>query len=262
MTPSRTALASRRYPGPATARWLQALVSCAGLMAALVGAPAAAAPVTYTETVLNTTRADWSQIALGSLRFDHSYTYVTFTFTGDTDDVRPYSISGTSGYVIDQGSATVRIRDVTNDITVTATFDPGEIYVGTDITNGGYGFGSRIYPIYPYALLPTVNDDLSSPEFDLRHDLLLPDLHFGISCVSIASSCLNKTAADAANYPLHTDLGDFWITWQGITSAVFAVDVQEDVVAVPEPAGLALALAALGAMAGATVRSRRRRRWC
>ena len=77
------------------------LAACALAAAAL---PAAAVPVTYSLTALNTTSRDGVEIGLGNVVIRNTFSYITLTFTGDTDDVRPYTVNGTSGYIIDQGT--------------------------------------------------------------------------------------------------------------------------------------------------------------
>lgn len=241
MTTRATAL---QFLSAAIQRWSRAVLAASALAAAAL--PAAAVPVTYSLTALNTTSRDGVEIGLGNVVIRNTFSYITLTFTGDTDDVRPYTVNGTSGYIIDQGTATLSLRDVDNDLTFNATFDPGLIYVGNDVTNGGVGFGSVIYPIYPFALFSSVNVPTSDPVLDLEHDFQMQNLGFGESCVRIALGCLNRDLATAKTYTLHTDLGDFWMTGQGITRAVFSVVTQHD--PVPEPATLLLVAAGLGLM--------------
>lgn len=208
--------------------------------------PAAAVPVTYTVTALNATARAGVEIGLGSVVISNTFSVVSLTFEGDTDDVRTYSIHGTSGYIIDRGTATLYLRDVYNDLTYNATFDPGLIYVGNDVTNGGIGFGSVIYPIYPFALFSSLDVPTSDPALDLRHDFLMNSPGWGQSCVGIVAGCRNRDAAVARTYTLHTDLGDFWMTGQGITAGVFQVQTHPP--ELPEPSSLLLAGAALGLM--------------
>lgn len=238
--------------------------STIALVVALAAAPACplvqAVPVTYTQTVYNTTSSDTAQVGLGSHVFNgpDTFTYLVFTFVGDTANVRPYTVGSTSGYIIDAGTARVEIHDLTNGVTLGATFDPGEVYVGTDFgrpgSGGGLGFGSRIYPIYPYALLQSASLDLTDPLYDLQHEFSYG--YFALSCVSITSSCLNRDAGTTrANYALRTDQGDFWVTWQGITSAYFNVTLGAP--GVPEP--MSAALVGLGLAALVPMRRRRAR---
>ena len=209
---------------------------------------ASAVPITFTETVFDTTARPNSAIGLGNQVFSGGLTYLTFEFTGDTDNVYFYTVQSagqpqpTSGYRLDIGTANVTVHDVNNNVTVTANFDPGQIYISTDITNGGLGFSSVIYPIYPYALF-ALEIDLTDPTFDLQHAFdysyrpMSGRLPVALSCVSLADGCLNRDT-NAANYGLATDKGDFWVTWQALTSATLRAEVSA--VDVPEPAPILL----------------------
>lgn len=218
--------------------WLAAGALALGASAAM------AVPVTYTLTALNVTSRPDKVAAIGSNEFHDTFTVMTLTFVGDTDDVKPYTVNATSGVLIDKGTATVTLHDVSdNSHDVTATFDPGLIYVGNDPSRG-IGFGSVIYPIYPFALFGDLVP-AGDPPLDLKHDFHMATLGFGLTCVGIATSCQTiDTPAKAATKTLHTDKGDFWITWQGATRAVFDIEVQEATVPLPSTlllAGLALA---------------------
>lgn len=246
---------SKAHAAPRRGRTAIALAA----LAAVAACPAArAVPVTYTQAVYNTTSLATAQVGLGNQVFNgpDTFTYLVFTFVGDTDDVRPYTVGSTSGYIIDAGTARVEIHDLTNGVTLSAMFDPGEVYVGTDVgrpgSDGGLGFGSRVYPIYPYALLQRQGLDLTDPLYDLQHDFSYS--YYALSCVSIVNHCLNRDAATTrANYGLHTDQGDFWVTWEGVTSAFFSVTLGAP--GVPEP--VPSALVGLGLAAMALVRRRR-----
>jgi len=232
-----------RIPGrrPATGLALLAL-------AAALPLGADAVPVAYYESVFNVTSAPGVQIGLGSLVIEDVYTYLTFSFTGDTDDVHPYLSGRTNGFVINKGSASVQIRTLTatGGSDITAHFDPGELYVGSDITNNGIGFGSRIYPVYPYAMFGGADIDLSQPAYDLTHDFRF--LGFAVSCVGLASDVCRNKAPDGPKYGLHTDLGDFWVSWKGITTADFSVVTSPAGGPLPEPDALGLAGLALAVL--------------
>jgi hypothetical protein len=188
-----------------------------------------AAPVTYVERVGYATQYPDGQVGLGARVFQGGNVRITLTLVGDTKDVYPYSVTAanghvTKGYRIDKGVATVKIEDITNNVTVSATLLPGEVYVGTDISNGGVGFGSRIYPIYPYAVLTNGVADLSLATYNLTQNFQVD--YYGISCVGYAAGNGCKNASpNGAQYPLHTDKGDFWVTAEGITGTSFITTV-------------------------------------
>jgi hypothetical protein len=223
------------------AAWRKAAIAI-GLLgfASLAGAM----PVTYSITALNITARTGTEVGLGSHVFHDTYTYMRLTFTGDTSDVRSYVQNNTSGYLIDQGVATLWIRDAYANFEMSATFDPGQIFVGSDI-HRGIGFGSTIYPIYPFALLDSSTVDTA--QIDLQQDFQMSALSWGLTCVSIAQNCTPISTSDGArNHPLHTDQGDFWIMTQGITQGVFSIVTDPN--AAPAPNSALLAIAALWAL--------------
>ena len=89
------------------------------------------------QTVYGATASTGSQIGLGDHIFEDTSTTVTLTCKGDIDDVEAYGINRTFGYIIDSGTATVTVRDETNDFELSATFNQDEIYIGTDIPGQG-----------------------------------------------------------------------------------------------------------------------------
>jgi hypothetical protein len=185
-----------------------------------------AVPIKYVEHAFNVTGIPGTQVGLGSTIYGSGIVSLTFTFEGDTSTVEAFSINGTSGFINTVGTANVTVThyDYATALTDshTATFNAGEVYVGTDVTNQGIGFGSRIYPIYPFALFgnPTGGIDLGSPKYDLQHSFFA--LYYGESCVVLTSggTCANR-ASDAGSFALKTDTGDFWVGWQGVTRATF-----------------------------------------
>lgn len=228
------------------------LAACA---LAFAGA-AAAVPITYMQGVFNTTYLAGSAIGLGNEVFGRPdpnsteavYTYITYTFSGDTDDIVSYVVNGTTFHKLSKGKGSLMIRDVTHDITREANFLDGELYVSSDGSRG-IGIGSRVYPIYPYGLL--IGGTFDPQWADLAHEFYYQS--YGISCVGFASGpCKNEMFGRPGpqfgpDFPLHTDKGDFWISAQGITFSNLTATF--DPVVVPEPAVLSLsglALAALG----------------
>jgi hypothetical protein len=205
---------------------VRASLAAAGLGLALA---ASAAPVTYTFYTSHVNDYPDSQVALGTQVFTAGKYSLTLSFTGDTKDVCLYKKTAanghvTTGYRIDKGVAKVSIHNLVSGARTDATFAPGEVYVGSDISNGGIGFGSRIYPIYPYALLTNGVADLALPAYNLTKDFQLN--YYAISCVNYAkgNGCSN-VSPNALNYPLKTDKGNFWVTAQGITTSVFYMKV-------------------------------------
>lgn len=84
---------------------------------------------------------------------------VTINFIADTSNIVPFSVVGASGYENMVGQGSVQLFDDQTGQSVTANFDPGQIYVSVDQTNGGIGFGSAVGPTYPlgvYAGTPSI----------------------------------------------------------------------------------------------------------
>src|SRR5690349_2479917 len=98
---------------------------------------------------------------------------VTVYFLADTANIVPFSVPGASGFENFTGSGRVVLfNDQTGD-TLTANFDPGQIFVSVDQTNGGVGFGSAAggptYPLGVYGGTPSI----SYATYDLRSAMTL-----------------------------------------------------------------------------------------
>ena len=123
-------------------------------------------------------------------------------------------------------------------VSMSAVFDPGQLFVSVDNTNGGIGFGSydangNYDPLYPSALFASSPDILSG--YDLKSDFVYSAA--SMSCVGFETlPCDNQPGTV---YPLNTDQGVFFMTWQGIVKASFVVEVDSPA-NVPEPGTLAL----------------------
>jgi hypothetical protein len=92
-------------------------------------------------------------VADGSLG-EHAFNQalVTFQMISDTHSVRahPSSVAAKPVYENRSDFATVSVDDGSK--TITAEFEPGEVFVRYDTGIGVAGFGSRISPTYPIAL--------------------------------------------------------------------------------------------------------------
>jgi hypothetical protein len=157
---------------------------------------------------------------------------VTINFIADTANIVPFSVVGASGFenMVGQGSAQL-FDDQTGQL-VTANFEPNQIYVSIDQTNGGIGFGSAIGPTYPlgvYAGTPSI----PYSSYNLASDFTLTN---GFAWFCPAGTCtLGQPGPDIA-----TDQGALSIT---PTGPVFGSSFTATVIAmtpVPEPSSLLL----------------------
>jgi hypothetical protein len=211
------------------------LASALLLTATLFTSTANAIPVTYTEGVYS------GSGALGDYVFNQAY--VVFDFQSDTSSVSSYSVPGADGYINSTGVATVSIYDIPTSSFITATFLPDQLFVSVDSTNGGIGFGSfssgAYDPLYPFAIFTP------EPTYDLKSDYTIIKTP-GMSCSGFGAGpeCINKSTI----VPLMTDLGVFYMTWEGIVGASFATRTTPDA-SVPEPSTLALMPLGLGMLA-------------
>ena len=216
-----------------TAYWL-ALLTLLGTT--LFAATANAIPITYNYTVFGVTGGYRATGATDYTSFAN--TVITLTFTGDTDTVRSYDVAGATGFINDVGVATVSIGGTTFSDTFTDW-----MYVSTDATNGGIGFGRYVDnvqgaydPVYPMGMITN-----QGSVYDLASDFSHTN-GFNIPCSGLdTGSCAN---VDPTIIPLATTQGDFYLSTLGFTgtSMLYGTfsSTTTPVAGVSEPGTLAL----------------------
>jgi len=177
-----------------------------GAVSLLIATVVSAAPVTYTGFVV-------TNVSLGTQYFKNAK--VTFTFRGDTGDVKTFSVTAPDGVNgagswITKGHATVTI--VKGGETVNATLAPGQLFVSADTVNGGIGFGSTVAsglePAYPLAFTVGSSGDYASSWNSTDKGVLQSTVSVSgaaFSCIGYPGSTPNCT--DPTISPLKTDLG-------------------------------------------------------
>ena len=172
----------------------------------LASATAAAAPVVYTGFVV-------TDVSLGGLYYPNAE--VTFTFTADTRDIKPFNVTAPdgnsgSGSLVDTGRATVHIQNP--GVSVFATFAPKQILVSLDTYNGGVGFSAYIGP---NGLEPAYPLGLDAGTVQSVNDLTTPTnvTGSGWSCIGFPPEVNGNygDCFDPSPYALKTDHGDFFI---------------------------------------------------
>ena len=185
----------------------------------------------YTFTVYNAT-GSWGEpglmakLGLGAQVFNGPVHMVRFIGHGYQSQVKNYSVIAKDGKRVEGQSvalfnASVEVYDANYNLAAQADFRPGEVYVGSDLTNVGIGFGSRIYPIYPYAM---ISGNITGPQYTLDRDFVLSAQ--ALSCVGYASGTCNNLRDGSVKFPLKTSKGDFWIGTEGITYSNFVSERQ------------------------------------
>jgi hypothetical protein len=189
--------------------------------------PAQALPVNYSLDVYGNNTSG----SIGGVPFSNAQIYLTFS--GDTSNIVPYSITTpdgktTSGYQILSNASTVATVSIYEGTTTyNATFLPAAgIYVSVDNTNGGIGFGSAGVPptdptfpgnpVYPEAQLGN-NGNLAGAITLSNYNLATGFSWSGwsISCVGFPLTCAS------AGPPLPTTAGDLILDQQSIASSYF-----------------------------------------
>ena len=159
---------------------------------------------------------------------------VTIYFLADTANIVPFSVVGASGFENFTGSGRVQLfNDQTGDL-LTANFDPGQIFVSVDQTNGGIGFGSAAggptYPLGVYGGTPSI----PYASYDLRSAMTLSN---GFAWFCPTGTC----TLGVAGPDLATDQGALSITPVGpVFGSSFSATVIEVTNPVPEPSSIAL----------------------
>ena len=216
-----------------TSYWL-ALLTLLGTT--LFTTTANAVPITYQYTVYGVTGGYRTTGATDYTLFDN--TAITLTFTGDTNTVYGYDVAGTTGLINDVGVATVFIGGTTFSDTFTDW-----MYVSTDVTNGGIGFGRYVDnvqgaydPVYPMGMITN-----QSATYDLASDFLYSN-GFNFPCSGLETGgCVN---VDPTIIPLAVSQGEFYLSTVGFTNTAMRYGTFSStltpVAGVPEPGALAL----------------------
>ena len=197
-----------------------------------------AVPITYEYSVYGVTGGYRTTGAADYTLFDN--VAITLTFTGDTDTVYGYDVAGTTGFINDVGVATVSIGGSLFSDTFTDW-----MYVSTDITNGGIGFGRYVDnvqgaydPVYPLGMITN-----QSEIYDLASDYTHTN-YFNLSCSGLdTGNCAN---VDPNIIPLAVSQGEFYLTtptdglnYTAMRYGTFTSTITP-VAGVPEPGALAL----------------------
>jgi hypothetical protein len=182
---------------PSCGHWLKAALAGLGLV---WGAAAMAAPISYSSTVV-------TDVSLGGHKYHRAL--LTLNFVGDTNDLETFA-DPVAFTQLTKGRASLVIVD--GDDRVEASFNPGQVFISIDSTNGGEGFSSlvgadhHLEPAYPLVIDGSGGSD----------DLVTYGTYSGHawSCIGFPSfqANLTNTGSNCLNpekFPLKTDHGDF-----------------------------------------------------
>jgi hypothetical protein len=162
---------------------------------------------------------------------------VTVRFLADTANIVPFSVPGASGFENFTGTGSVQLFNDQTGESLTANFDPGQIFVSVDQTNGGIGFGSTVGPTYPlgvYGGTPSI----PYASYDLKSAVTLSN---GFAWFCPPGTCTLGVAGPG----LGTDQGLLSITPTGpVAGSSFSATVIE-VTSVPEPSSMLLVAAVM-----------------
>ena len=184
------------------------LAALAGLLAAF------AAPRMWADIISYSATSFTNTASLGATTLDSCppgnpvCVEVTVYFLADTANIVPFSVSGASGFENFTGSGRVQLFNDQTGESLTANFDPGQIFVSVDQTNGGIGFGSAAggptYPLGVYGGTPSI----PYASYDLKSAVTLSN---GFAWFCPAGTC----TLGAAGPGLATDQGLLSITPTG-----------------------------------------------
>jgi hypothetical protein len=163
-------------------------------------------------------------------------------FFADTANIVPFSVPGASGYENFVGHGYVILGDGQTGQVLTANFEPNQIFVSIDQTNGGIGFGSLVgggptYPLGVYGGTPSPGA-YSSYDLGCGGPCLPGKLAFNVG--GFAWFCPPNTCTlGQAGPDLATDKGPLSITVAGLHPGGFDAGVFS-VSSIPEPSSLLL----------------------
>jgi hypothetical protein len=214
---------------------------------AFESAKPSAKPITYNGYVI-------SDVVLGTHRYSGAQVYLSFA--ADASTAVPFDNGSSFGYKNTTGDAHVTI--VSKQGTVSAAFDPGQIYVYYDVGNASVGFGSTaVSSGYPLSITAKSNTSFAADVLDKNSSVgavsdltqnsldaslyspftatLATDLTNATTLSGAASSCVafdpgTSYCSNLAPTKLKTNRGDFYlyelytVDEVGDGSAVFSIN--------------------------------------
>lgn len=173
-----------------------------------------------------------SDVTLGGHAYKNAQVY--FSVAADAAATVPFSNGTSHGYMNSRGNAHVTV--VSNGQSVSAEFNPGQIYVYWDVGNGGIGFGSvagkngyplsinqsaDFYDLVGDSSVGAIWDILQTPG-DVQYytpptATLVTDLTNATTLSGAASACVDfdpatTVCSDLTPIPLKTNRGNFTIS--------------------------------------------------